>query len=164
MTIWLSPTSYSDPDSAWITETNAYDDDTGTYAGSSGTIYGPNHYLELNRGGAELSCGSCRIYANTGANDPDINIDFRYDGAWHNIFSGTITKNTWVIKVNSAGIKLVTKARIKWNVNGVGQFAYLYEFDFGGGLRQLADFTGRNINDFTGRDLSDDNDEFRVLV
>ena len=156
MAIWLSPTSYSDPDSAWTNEANAYDDDTSTYAGSSGTIYGANHYLELNRGGAELSCGSCRIYANRGGsdNDPDIDIDFYYDDAWNNIFSGTITKNTWVTKANAVGTKLVTKARIKWNINGMGSFAYLYEFDFGGGKRQLVNFTGRTINDFTGRTLN----------
>jgi len=136
---WVSPTGHSDPDSAWINEANAYDGDTGTHATSDCGDEAAT-YLELHPTSAIL-CDSARIYASSYSGsmgselDPDLDIDFHYEGAWHNIFSGSITKKTWTTKTNAAGTKLVTKARIKYNNMGWGdgcREGYIYGFDFFG--------------------------------
>lgn len=124
---WVSPTGFVDPDSKWSDEALAYDDDTGTNALNAKINW--NSYLELTH--AALNCDKVRIYArdwDAGAYDPDLDIDVYYDGGWNNIFSGLITKDTWVEKTIPAGEKSVTAARIKSNTSGRGLL--LYEFDF----------------------------------
>jgi len=94
---WVSPTGYDDPDDKWDSEANAYDDNTNTRATTKVT----DSYLELTLSSA-ISCNKVRIYAATRdppeTLDPDIAIDVYYSGSYHNIFSGTITKEDWVEK------------------------------------------------------------------
>ncbi|GAI29613.1 unnamed protein product, partial [marine sediment metagenome] len=59
--------------------------------------------------------------------DPDLSIDVFYDGAWHNIWSGLIPKQTWVEIPIPAGMKLVSAARVKENKLLT---THLYEFNF----------------------------------
>jgi len=127
---WTSPTSFDDPDSAWNTETLIYDGNTTT----SGYTFTHDHYLELILDSA-IDTDTVRIYGQIvdltppGAYyDIEVDIDLFYGADWHNIFSGTIAKNTWVEKTNPAGIKSVTKARIK--SNNASYTTRIYEFEF----------------------------------
>jgi len=133
---WISPTGHNDPDGRWTSDEEAYDDDTGSYAYNSDANY--DHYLELTI--AELLCDKVQIYARdtigVPSYNPDLDIDVYYSSAWHNIWSGVITKNTWVEKAIGSS-QLVTKARIKSNTSDKN--LKLYEFDFGEALQVETD-------------------------
>ena len=122
---WVSPTGHNDLD-VWGNEGNAYDNNTGTYAGT--TTSGGE--LELTIGA--IVCDKVRIYAAdfyyTGQTDPTVIISVYYDSAYHQIFSGSITKQTWVEK-SIGSTETVTKAKISGTVAS-GHGLYLYEFDF----------------------------------
>jgi len=123
---WVSPTGYNDPDSKWGNETNAYDDDLETFAYDF-----PNgYYLELTLGSA-ISCDKVRIYCErytSGvAYDLDVDVDVYHSGSWHNIHSGTVTKNTWV-ELSVGSTQTVDKARIK--TNDISASRRIREFDF----------------------------------
>ena len=121
---WVSPTSNSDPDSEWTSESSAYDGSISTAASCSG---GDDGYLELNI--ASISCSRVRVYAQAvvPVKDPDINIDVYYSAAWHNIHSGTVAQSTWE-EVEIGSTQDVTAARIKSN-EGTAQIDIL-EFEF----------------------------------
>ena len=133
---WISPTGHNDPDGRWTSDEEAYDDDTGSYAYNSDANY--DHYLELTI--AELLCDKVQIYARdtigVPSYNPDLDIDVYYSSAWHNIWSGVITKNTWVEKAIGSS-QLVTKARIKSNTSD--KALRLFEFDFGEALNVETD-------------------------
>lgn len=123
---WVSPTGFNDPDGNWGNEIYAYDEDIGTSAG----LYGASsHYLELTH--SAILCNQVRIHTYwefEGQHyDPDIDIDVFYGDAWHNIFSGYVTCDTWVTKAIGS-TQTVTKARIKHNA--WVDFFYVNEFDF----------------------------------
>lgn len=124
---WVSPTGHNDPSNSWSYESYAYDDNTDSKA----TAHVTGDYLELTH--SAIYCDKVRIYATSLSKgklyDPTIDIDVYYSGAWHNIWSGYITKKTWVEK-DIGSPQSVTAARVKCNlVPGLGGF-YLYEFDF----------------------------------
>lgn len=125
---WVSPTGHNDPSEAWANEVRAYDENLGLWAQTSTT----GAYLELTH--AVLSCDKVRIYCwhewKTVKSDPDIDIDIYYSEAWHNIFSGTVTKETWIEK-EIGSTQNVTAARVKCN-DTLGGFDIfdLAEFDF----------------------------------
>jgi len=123
---WVSPTGYNDPDSKWGNEANVYDEDTDTFAYDF-----PNgYYLELTLESG-ISCDKVRIYCErytSGVSyDLDVDVDVYYSGAWHNIHSGTVTKNTWV-ELSIGSTQTVDKARIK--TNDISASRRIKEFDF----------------------------------
>ena len=127
---WTSPTGHDDPDNEWFEEPYIYDGDTGTYGGT----FTYDHYLELTLDSA-VDLDTIKIYGHVFDPAPpgphydlDVAIDLYYDGDWHNIFDGTIAKETWVEKTNSAGVKSVSKARIKSNEESFRTFVYEFEF------------------------------------
>lgn len=127
---WISPTGYNDPSSDWSNETNAYDDDTGTKATSTGS--GWSGFLEFEISGGFL-CNKVRFYAEVQYAPRDIDIDAYYDDGsgwgvdWHDVYQGSFTALAWVEK--SFPLQTVTKARIRFNNTISGQ-RLLYEFDF----------------------------------
>lgn len=130
---WISPTDYSDADSKWTNETNAYDGDTSTYAKTSGHG-GTDGYLEL-KGLTPIICDSIRIYTNTWnalgstwTGSSDVYLDAEYNGTWHSLASGTITGGQWEI-LSLAIEATVTRVRIRSSMGILGWFA-LFELQF----------------------------------
>lgn len=126
---WVSPTGHNDPNNKWVNEERAYDGNLDTFSSTTGLhYYGEPLELTLD---SPVYCDKVRICAASFwthyYRDPDLSVDVYYDGAYHNIWSGRIPKQTWVELPIPAGIKLVSKARIKWNEDVP---KYLYEFDF----------------------------------
>ena len=126
---WVSPTGFSDPDSAWNNEAAAYDDDTDRSAYTSIA----DSYLELTH--ASLYCDKVRIFAIEveisqpySFYDPDISIDVYYLDGWHNIFSGSITHDTWIEK-EIGSTQQVTAARVKADSITYNSVLF-WEFDF----------------------------------
>ena len=123
---WVSPTGHNDLD-AWSSEALAYDGNTGTVAYTS--VSGGE--LELTIGA--ILCDKIRLYAHVsffcGIYDPNVTISVYYDFAYHQIFSGYITKDTWVEK-SIGNIKVVTKAKISGILVLMGERLELCEFQF----------------------------------
>ncbi len=91
---WISPTSYFDPLGGWTNETNAYDNDLGTYASG-----GSGKYISLSVA-ADIKTYKIRIYCSltTGDDVPNVRV---YNGRW-TLWFGTIPALTWVeIEFNS---------------------------------------------------------------
>lgn len=126
---WVLPTGHIDPNNKWANPERAYDNDLETFASTWGLHY-LGEYLELTLD-SPINCSKVRINAGSwdhaAYRSPNLSIDLHYDGGWHNIWSGIITKQTWVEKAIPAGTKLVDKARIKWNED---TSIYLYELNF----------------------------------
>lgn len=126
---WVSPAATEDPDTKWGDDAKAIDGDTGTYAFALSANY--NHYLNFT---LDTASDTDRVRTYMAAfkspdwQDPVIDLDLYYDGDWHNIFSGTISRHTWVEKVNPAGIKSVTKARIRGTESTY--VTHICEFEF----------------------------------
>lgn len=127
---WVSPTGNSDPNSVWTNETNTYDDDTGTFAHTTST--GSSNCIILTR--SAILTDRVRIYAYDSTisppatGTPNLVIEVYYGGSFHQIFSGSITKETWVEKAIGS-VESVTQAKIYWN-SIQGDHARLVEFDF----------------------------------
>jgi len=128
---WQHPDSTNDSDGdAWNDGDNAKDNDTGTSAVLAMNKAGS--FLELILVSA-INCDKIRIYAadyqsyHSTWHDPDIDIDLWYDDDWQNLFSGVITKDTWIEK-EIGSTKSVSKARVTFNTIHDG--GYFYEFEF----------------------------------
>ena len=61
---WVSPTGNADPSGQWTTETNAYDDNTGTYASHTGSG-GWGGFLELSLS-SPIYCNRVRVFSDFG--------------------------------------------------------------------------------------------------
>ena len=140
---WISPTGYTDPDSAWTDEAKAYDGNTATYAYDA-TIANNTYTSFLQLSLATGVRSRVRFWADfVGGGTQTAYIDV-YDGTtWTHIFEGTYTAGAWVEKTFSA--QTVTQARIKLkSTSSGGNNAHLYEFAFGG-------FTGGYLADYENR-------------
>lgn len=141
---WISPTSHDDPDSAWTDEQKAYDEITASnYAletSVTATVWG--NYLVLYPPYSILG-DRFRIMSNhPGPGTYEEEIDFYYEGDWHNIYSGAFADSSWETKINGAGAKTITAARIRYlsSVNK-SNAAWIREFDFYGSEAELADIS-----------------------
>ena len=126
---WVSPTGYEDPGNKWWDETNAYDDNTGTYAVDDvpgGDTW--SQYLVLTH--SAITCGKIQYYIgreHTDVNQVEIDI---YNSTWTNVYNGAGTWNAWT-NVSFTETS-VTKMRFKfYNDHPVqSRMAYVYEVDF----------------------------------
>ena len=120
---WVSPTSFSDPDSRWSDETNIYDGNLGTY----GRAADDGYYVELNI--AAISCDKVRVWSTDGNfKDLYLFVDVYYSSAWHNIHSGTVSESEWVEKAIGS-TETVTAARIKTSSGDWTRDIYEFEFN-----------------------------------
>ena len=126
--MWVSPTGFNDPDSAWNSETLAYDGNVETSANSpNGSARTWGSYVELNID--SVSCDSIRFYAYYSAADiNEISVDVYYSGSWHNIYEGVYISQTWTEKAIGS-TQDVTAARVRFYAKKAAT-AYLYEFEF----------------------------------
>ncbi|MFH0938709.1 MAG: autotransporter-associated beta strand repeat-containing protein [Planctomycetota bacterium] len=132
VTGWISPSGNSDPDSAWLNEDSAYEDELTTYARSLHDIGDPDGlwspYLILTH--ATMNCNGLRFYAKDDANIDSAELDVFNGTTWTNVFFGVFTDKTWTEAWFTR--QTVTQARIRFHVaaNNVGLYWELYEFDF----------------------------------
>jgi len=126
---WVSPDDFIDVDNDWTDEPLTYDNNVLTLSFSGIKSY--NHWLELHLP-AGMWCNKIQIHCQEsgGAVISGITISVRYDGAWHQIYSGVMNANAWVEKTIPAGIKEVTKARMSWQGDGSQNRLNINEFEF----------------------------------
>lgn len=118
---WILPTGHIDHSVApgdWSNEANAYDNNTTTYANYSVIASGYwTYFLELTH--SSIPCDKLRFHA--GYSYPpglQIDMDAYYSGAWHHVYQGSFTYNTYVEKT-LGGTYNVTALRIRI-YNGTG--------------------------------------------
>lgn len=133
MSGWTVPTSFSDPDSAWSNEANAYDGNTGTFA----TTTSNNHWLELtfpatwaNTDIIAIWCSRYKYTPPTGYSNLQVAIELWYDGSWNAFYTGGLSKSQWVEKILNPR-EDVSKLRIKVTNVGFPYVAYLHEVKIG---------------------------------
>ena len=117
---WVSPTGHNDPDSAWTWETNAYDEDTLTYA----KVWTPDAWLEFTH--SAINSSKVRVYPRTYLRQ--WSVDVYYSGSWHNILDTVILPKEEWNEIEIGSTQSVTKARI--SNAGSGMWCWLAEFDF----------------------------------
>jgi len=117
---WISPTSYSDPDSGWTSETTLYDANTATYASHTDNI--TPRYVELNLEEAHY-VDKLQVYTNSVTNWV---VDVYYSGGWNNIHSGAISGYSYQ-ELAIGSTEEVTACRIKPSAAGL---RYMNEVQF----------------------------------
>lgn len=129
-TSWKSPTGHVDPESDWSDETNAYDEDTGTYA-TCASIPADNwgEFLELDCG--VQVCDTLRFYADyNNGTISSLDLDAYYNDTWNGVCSGAFDDFVWV-EEPLGDVYNVSKVRIRlYNTNTSPRDGKLYEFDF----------------------------------
>jgi len=135
-TNWVSPTAFNDPGSDWSDETNAYDDDTGTYASNTEASGGWSDWIELTC--TAVTADRVRFYA-SGTSDQGIvslqtEIEAYYSSSWNAVYNGNYTASTWAEKV-LGGTYSVSEVRFKFRVTPGGSPSNdtnkLHEVDIG---------------------------------
>lgn len=119
---WASPTGAS----GWTNSNLAYDENTATKAEFAKEGAGWSDYLVLTI--ASTYCDTVRFYATKNSNVTDVDLDVYYNGAWHDVYGGSWTSDTWVSKTLGGGYN-VTSARIRFYCTNTTTF-YMNEFDF----------------------------------
>ena len=129
MAQWVKPTGYNDPDSGWLYETQAYDNNVcnWAYCGGEGAA-GWRPYLELTH--SAMYCSKVRFYAywNSGLITL-IDIDVYYDGAWHDVFQGAFANEIWIEKAIGS-TQLITAFRFRFYHSDSDVWSALGEVDF----------------------------------
>jgi len=152
---WVLPTGFDDPGGVWSTETNAYDNDTGTRASCSVPPNSWSNYLVLNH--SVIICSKIRYYIGRSQTDlSQVQIDI-YNGSWVNVYSGAGTWETYT-NVSFTGTS-VTQMRFRfYNSHGVqSRTAYVYEGHFLQSLPSPAYVLDLEVQ-WSGVDLSQTNE------
>jgi len=124
-----SPTGHYDSANVWNNETNAYDDNMGSYTYTTPpAAWTWSEFLELTH--SRISCSKVRYYVFASAFSVTIDVDVYYEGGWHDVYQGGVSREVWYENNIPEGTKLVSKARVRFQVPGAPN-AGLYEFDFG---------------------------------
>lgn len=126
---WVSPTGFEDLDGLWTNEPLVYDEDTETPALNTIQVVGWGSYIGLTL--TAISCNKIRYYvhAATAPEIDKISVDVWYGNAWHNIYQGAFTKDTWKEK-EIGSTQTVSKAQVKFHSTATYKNVYLAEFDF----------------------------------
>jgi len=127
---WVSPTSHSDPDSKWVSEENAYDNNLATNAAGIAAAAGWSSFLELLVNAAYIN--KIRFYA---ANElpltNEIDVEVSIAGAWIPVYTGVYASAVWVEKDIPLPLRSVSKARVRfYNSDDEPRGIALYEFMF----------------------------------
>lgn len=129
---WISPTEFVDSESAWSSETNAYDGSTATKADT--TIADPGtwgEFLELTH--PSIACTSVRVFIPTiiAGVSSYADLDVYYSEAWQHVNEGDLTPNDWSTFPLGSSYE-VTAARIRYkNTGGSGSMTgHVCELEF----------------------------------
>ncbi len=154
---WASPTGHVDGDDIWADEALAYDGNTTTFAYTTLAKDTWGSYLQLSH--ASLKCSKLRYFASIDNDTPPvtdkmIDLDVYYDGAWHDIFQGTLTESAWV-EHELGGIYTATAARVRFKYSGgfIVEQAKLYEFAFYNAVYDYEYSLGSGVHVFLSKAL-----------
>lgn len=129
--IWTSPTGHIDPESGWLDEERAYDEDPyGT--GARTTVFVGigqwSPWLHLTH--SAINCDRIRYFNIDSPAQADVEIWIHKDSVWIKIYEGVAVNSGWREVGFSMGSVDEVKLRI-YNGSPDIDVAYLMEFDFG---------------------------------
>jgi hypothetical protein len=128
---WVSPNNFQDPANVWSTETNAYDENTGTGSSCSVAAFSWSDYLVLNLTGSTTGSKLEYYVGRSGARINNMRIDVANEtGTWVNIFIGAPSVSSWT---NVTGFThTITAMRFSFYNRNPSQagIAYVYEADY----------------------------------
>jgi len=127
---WLSPNSFLDPDAAWSSEPNAYDDDAGTFAVTSISDIAWSSYLYLNF--TEVTGNKLRYWVDRGGvkvDDMEIDVLNTTDSNWYNVHAGIVVGSFQNVTFSSTTSDAM-RIRFYHSQSGKTQDAEVYEMDF----------------------------------
>lgn len=127
---WISPTSFTDPDTQWTDETKIYDDNTGTYGYDSIPVNNWSSFVEVEI--SVIQCRKVRYYADYSTADINkIDVDAYYNGDWHDVYEGAFADMAWEEQPLNDTYS-VNKSRVRFynDYDSAAVEAKLYEFDF----------------------------------
>ncbi len=128
---WVNPTGFEDPGNQWVNETNAFDDNTGTYATNQYGGSGWGQYLVLT---LDSPITSDRLRLNVDyldAHIEEVDVDVYTDGAWQDVFQGGNEEDwnvQWIELTYGKG--QVEKARFRYNYKVSGYYYWFFELQF----------------------------------
>lgn len=128
-----SPDGFTDADTNWNDEANAYDADITTLARAD-LVTGPNwsSYLQLTH--TAVSCAYVAYYYPSDTyttHEAKIDMDAYYDAAWNDIYEGVPEGKGWHPHAIGA-TKDVTIIRVRFYVAGASGYPRVFEVYFGG--------------------------------
>ena len=128
---WVSPNNFQDPTNVWSTETNAYDENTGTRSSCSVAASSWSGYLVLNLTGSTTGSKLEYYVGRSGILVNNMRIDVANGtGSWINVYTGNPSVNAWT---NVTGFThTITAMRFSfYNSNSFQtRIAYVYEADY----------------------------------
>lgn len=135
MNYWKSPTSFNDPDDAWVHGADAYDGNTATLAWATSPHWGSgwSPYIEFSLP-CEMDCSKMRFWAwvvgEYPSSTPEASVDIWYGDAWHNVYNGALNQLAWTIA--SFAQQKIMQCRIRLrSATGSDWFSQLlYELEF----------------------------------
>ena len=134
-TTWTCPTGFVDSGGTWITETQAYDNNTGTPADCTVPAAAWGNFLELTH--SVIWTDAVRYWSSYDVAAVDqIDVDAYYNGAWNHVYQGIMPAFAWETRT-FGNTYLVTAARVRYhNIDAVNPLiGSLYELQF----REMAD-------------------------
>jgi len=128
---WVLPTGYDDPDSKYVNETTAYDNDLNTF--SYHDVVAPGvwgSYLIVTHASMLSNQLRFKCWVHLGSQPGTVDIDIYHDGAWYNVYEGVYDVGGYNVK-QLGGIYNVTKIRIRVrNNDSVDRGLAIHEVQF----------------------------------
>jgi hypothetical protein len=116
---WVSPTGATDTGAVWSNEDHLYDNDLGTYCGTTGTVAAESwqpetDYLEATIGAT--TCNAVMVYATSGYTPTtnQIDVDIYYGAAWHHLYQGVFNFGVYTRNIFPFAAQSVTNARFRF--------------------------------------------------
>ena len=134
--VWISPTSYNDPENYWDNETKAFDGNVDSKAGCTiiNFFWTWTPWIELTLS-SPITCNKTRFYAwYDDLHCNMIDIDLYYNNSWHHLFQGAYMDREWVV-YSFQTLSGVMKTRMSFHVQRWVLWpvtADLHEFQFFG--------------------------------
>ncbi|MFH1188873.1 MAG: type II secretion system protein [bacterium] len=127
---WVLPTGFDDPAGKWENETQAYDDNTITYARSYHNIGDPQWSEFLYFDHLPMFADHIQFYARGGAEVSTIDVDVYKDDLWTHVYEGPFSDKQWVEQNFTEGT--VSQARIRFYATSINTGFYweLNEFNY----------------------------------
>ena len=105
----------------WTNPNNAIDGNIGTGAVIAQDLY---DFIVMNTSGKTVG-DKIQFQVTTAAAVANVDVDAYYEGAWHDVFDGTVAKDTLITKTLPDGLRDITQVRLRGS--GLNQSFTLFE-------------------------------------
>jgi len=162
---WFSPNNYSDPNNAWSTENQAYDENTGTAASATAGTQSWTPYLYLNY--TSTTGNKMQYYVDVGStgsvNSFEIDIWNTTASAWNNVQTDGFTTNAWTNVTFAQTTSDCMRLRFYNKHKTQSYLVSVYEMDYLS-VSPPPDFEVDFEYEWTTANFASENEEFCIYV